>query len=453
MRPQRKAIYACSWHAISLTLVATTISPGVNAVPSFARQTGATCAMCHTTSFGPNLTPYGREFKLNGYVWGGGPADGKIPPVSGMVVGSFTNTQKGQIPQPGPSGRGFNANDNFSFDQASLFYGGRVWDKIGAFSQLTYDGVADRVALDNTDVRFANQVDFAGQDIVYGVSANNSPTVQDLWNTTPAWGFPYASSPVAGTPGAAAMIDGGLGAGQVGGATLYTMINRLLYIEGGAYTTFARNFQQGTGTWDSGQNKIDGGAPYWRVALQHDFGGHYVAIGHYGMRANVFPAGNRANGTDRYTDLAVDATYQYLANLDHIFELKSTYIRENQELFASHLAGDTAFSNNQLNTFKINAAYTFLQTYSLNFGYNRVTGARNTEIYNTDAGYAMSGRPDSEYYTAELDYVPFGKESGMMASLMNLRVGLQYIGYNKFNGTTQHASDNNTFMLNGWLAF
>src|ERR1700735_3347817 len=35
-------------------------------VPSFARQTGMTCAACHTVF--PELTPFGREFKLNGYV-------------------------------------------------------------------------------------------------------------------------------------------------------------------------------------------------------------------------------------------------------------------------------------------------------------------------------------------------------------------------------------------------
>ena len=39
-----------------------------NALPSFARQTGMSCVACHT-SF-PELTPFGREFKLNGYTLG-----------------------------------------------------------------------------------------------------------------------------------------------------------------------------------------------------------------------------------------------------------------------------------------------------------------------------------------------------------------------------------------------
>jgi len=36
---------------------------------------------------------------------------------------------------------------------------------------------------------------------------------------------------------------------------------------------------------------------------------------------------------------------------------------------------------------------------------------------------------------------------------MNLRTSLQYIGYSQANGTQAKAQDNNTFMVNGWLAF
>jgi hypothetical protein len=405
--------------------------------------------MCHTTSFGPNLTPFGRDFKLNGYTLG----ENKLPPVSGMVMGSFTNTQKGQNVPDLPPNNGFNGNNNFTFDQASLFYAGKIWENFGAFSQLTYDGVADRLALDNTDLRYADNFAWNAHDFVYGVSLNNLPTVQDLWNTTPTWGFPYNGSPLAPAPGAAALIDGGLGATQVGGATLYSMIDRTLYAEAGAYTTFAKNFQQAMGAWAPDQNQIDGGAPYWRVALQHDWDRHYLAIGHYGFRANVFPGGDKSAGSDRYTDLALDATYQFLGNLDHIFEVKTTYIRESQELYATRALGGTAFTANQLNTYKINAAYTFLQTYNLTFGYNRISGNRNMDIYNTDAGYSLNGRPDSNYFTVDVSYVPFGKSRSYLQPWLNLRVGLQYVAYTQFNGSSKHAEDNNTLLLNGWLAF
>ena len=37
------------------------------ALPSYARQTGQQCAACHNGF--PELTPYGRLFKLNGYTF------------------------------------------------------------------------------------------------------------------------------------------------------------------------------------------------------------------------------------------------------------------------------------------------------------------------------------------------------------------------------------------------
>jgi SagB-type dehydrogenase family enzyme len=40
-----------------------------NAVSSFSRQTGLPCSSCHTK--GPELTPLGRTFKLNGYTFSG----------------------------------------------------------------------------------------------------------------------------------------------------------------------------------------------------------------------------------------------------------------------------------------------------------------------------------------------------------------------------------------------
>src|SRR5208283_3830906 len=64
--------------------------------------------------------------------------------------------------------------------------------------------------------------------LVYGVSINNNPTVQDLWNSTPAWRFPYASSAVAPTPTASPLIDGVL-AQKVVGATAYAMWDDVVY--------------------------------------------------------------------------------------------------------------------------------------------------------------------------------------------------------------------------------
>lgn len=150
-----------------------------------------------------------------------------------------------------------------------------------------------------------------------------------------------------------------------------------------------------------------------------------------------------------YTDLAVDATYQFMGNPKHIFETKTTYIYEDQKLTASQLAGNVnSTGNTYLTTFKFNTAYTFDQTYGATFAYNRTTGSTDTILYQNN----VIPRPNSEYYTAELVYVPFSKSSSY-DYLLNFRTSLQYIAYTKFNGTTSQSSDNNTFMANGWLAF
>ncbi len=54
----------CLW-LLAFALLCAAATPS-RAVPSFARQTGMACAACHTVF--PELTPFGREFKLNGYV-------------------------------------------------------------------------------------------------------------------------------------------------------------------------------------------------------------------------------------------------------------------------------------------------------------------------------------------------------------------------------------------------
>jgi hypothetical protein len=47
-------------------VLALALSERALAVASYARQTGMACSACHTVF--PELAPFGREFKLNGYV-------------------------------------------------------------------------------------------------------------------------------------------------------------------------------------------------------------------------------------------------------------------------------------------------------------------------------------------------------------------------------------------------
>src|SRR5215472_10385540 len=119
----------------------------VQALPSYARQTGQQCAACHNGF--PELTPYGRQFKLNGYSWTGGTSN--LPPIAAMAIPTFTNVRKGV---DGGLMSGFGYNNDFAFT-GSLFYGGKIFDGLGTFAQVTYDNVPNRIHWDNIDLRYA----------------------------------------------------------------------------------------------------------------------------------------------------------------------------------------------------------------------------------------------------------------------------------------------------------
>ena len=58
--------------------------------------------------------------------------------------------------------------------------------------QVTYDSQADHFSWDNTDIRYANHGGkLFDKPITFGLTLNNNPSVEDLWNSTPAWGFPW----------------------------------------------------------------------------------------------------------------------------------------------------------------------------------------------------------------------------------------------------------------------
>src|SRR5437879_10207955 len=173
--------------------------------PTYARQTGLACSACHTHC--PELTPTGRAFKLNGYVFRRRESlEGKSPegqqslllnlvaPVSLMFQTSYTSIKKAL---PGTQ------NGTVLFpDQLSLFTGGEITPHVGGFLQVTFDPQTGQLGVDNADFRFATHVNLLSKRTTLGLSLNNNPTVQEVWNSTPAWGFQSGRSAVAPTPGA-----------------------------------------------------------------------------------------------------------------------------------------------------------------------------------------------------------------------------------------------------------
>ena len=411
-----------------------------NAVPSFAIQTGQPCAICHVGAFGPQLKPYGRDFKLRGYVASDG--QDKSLPLAATALTSFTRTA---VPQPGGAAPGFLPNDNFALDELAIYYGGRITPQVGAFIEATYDGVTRKTALGNVDIRHAREVELWGKDAIAGVTLNNSPTVQDLWSSTPAWGFPFSGSALARKPIASTLIDGGLGQ-RVVGTSAYVLWNDLLYMEAGGYQGLSADLLTATGAGPvAGSDRTRGAIPYWRLALMWEWEKHLVHVGTFGLAGNIIPGGNQTFGlVDRVTDVAFDASYQYISerkkSTSDMLSVNASYIRETGRMEASQaLTG--ALLHRSLDTMRFDISYSFAATITGSFQYFRTTGTTDVNYWSTP-----NGNPKSDGMIFELAYVPWGKPDSPIPGL-NAKLAVQYVDYLSFDGSRTNASRNNSLYL------
>jgi hypothetical protein len=431
--------------AAGLVLVLTCSLVGrTEAVPSFAQQTGQSCSACHVGAFGPQLKPYGRDFKLYGYTSSDG--QNHLPPITLAVQTSYTHTvgdQSSLVAQ------GLKSNDNFLLDeQLSAYYAGRLTKETGAFIQVTYAEATRTWQWDNADIRYAHPMQVFGKDTVLGVTVNNSPTVQDIWNSTPAWGFPYVSSTISSTPAAATLLDGTLGQ-QVLGAGGYCMWNDLLYVEGSVYRFINLSMQDRLGVGPGAGAVSDtfaGAIPYGRVAIEHGTDNHYFELGAITLQADRYPGDNMSAGTtDRFVDRAVDANYQFLGSTNHFVSAHAIYIHEDENLRADQILAGT-LANDTLRTFRADVSYSFRDTWTPSIQVFQTTGSTDAALWGTP-----NGSPDSRGYVAEIAYVPWGKIKSL-PQWMNLRLAAQYVSYSEFDGSTRQASLNNTLYLSLWVA-
>ena len=379
------------------------------AVPSFARQTGMACAACHTVF--PELNSFGRTFKLNGYTLTGitqveaksssaasGLQFNQIPPLSAMlqVAGTYSKSQtpSSQITLP---------------DQLSFFFAGEISPNMGSFIQITMEQ-GTGFSMDNTDIRYANH---AGA-VTYGVTLNNNPTVQDLWNSTPAWGFPFTHGAGVTSP----LVADGLGQ-NVAGLGAYADWGNGIYTELSLYRE--TNEFDALGGYGS-PVRLNGAAPYMRLAWNKTFGnGDYLMVGAYGMQTDLIDSATYTGPVDKYNDAAVDLQYEHpLANND-MLSVHASYTNEKQTLDLSGGGSPT------LKSTRVDAIY--------HWGYHATA----------TLGYATNSSDNSAYedtaYTAQLSYLPW----------QNTKFSGQYVSYTKVAGVTDNASDNNTLLLQAWL--
>ena len=447
--------------AIALLIGATTC----HALPSFARQLNMQCIACHTEF--PILNDMGRQFKLSGYTMSADSTD--LPPIAFMLQPSFTNTQVGQA---GGAAPGYADNNNFAVTQFSIFYAGRLFgpyaskfcspdvasflNKFGIFSQTTYDGVGKAWNWDNTELRYADTGAIGGHSLQYGAYMNNNPTLQDPWNSIPAWGFPFSGSGLAPTPAAGTLIDGGL-AQQVAGLGTYVMIDSSFYLDVGAYRNVGSKYLRALGVDPTGETEITGAAPYWRAAYTKPINDTTSGeIGIFGLAADTYPGQDSSAGKDRIVDVGIDSQVQKSAGVNDITAMV-TAIHEHDTWAASQALGNTSNGSDSLTEFKGTIDYLWDKTYGCAAQYFVTNGSSDSLAYAT----SQTGAPNSNGFILSANFLPLNKRGGpSFWPRSNIKISLQYIIYNRFDGSVSNidgagrtASANNTLYLETWIVF
>ena len=402
---------------LSVTLCALLLTfalPGAAyAVPSYARQTGLACEACHTVF--PQLTPFGRVFKASGYTLSNTSKVQDVdslkhylmslsdtPPVSVMAVASTSSTAKASDSQSSKTSTDFP-------QQFSVFYAGEISDNVGAFAQVTYDDQSGTVGIDNTDIRFADVATFNGHSVIYGISLNNNPTLQDLWNSTPAWGQPFLTSPVMAGPAAATRIEGAM-AQAVAGLSAYVYVDQSIYGEVGAY----RSALQGASVSQNGNltnNVISGVAPYWRFAYEADWDQNSWEVGTFGLDAalqnptspalGAINASLQSGPTDRFLDVGLDTQYQFIDD-DNQITVVGRAIHEGQRLDASFPMGLSNNPSDYIDSADLVGSYFWRRKIGATIGLFNVNGSNDPTYFGS-----QNGRPDSSWGNVEVDYLPW----------------------------------------------
>jgi hypothetical protein len=441
---------------IAIALNALLLCAPAQAIPIFARQVQQPCAACHVGGQYPELTPYGRYFKLTGYTQGDNNAKGK----EGLGLPIAMSIQAGQNTMANnrdSNGDPIDArNDQFSPDQVSLYVGGRISENVGLFTQLTnaYDkgNQSDgTLGMDNVDLRYADHLVDKNRDIIWGLSLNNNPTVTDVFNTIPAWVYPYqASASGTGTePPVKTALEGQFGGGTAVGTNAYVYIDKKYYAEVGSYwagdgPSAILTYVDGQGT-TNGTTPLIGANPYYRFAYTTEWGASNLMLGVFGMNANI---GDGTGQSTMYADRGVDAQYQYISS-PHVVSAQLRYISENISDTTNTYAGPA-----NLNSYYAKAMYVYRAKYGAGLAYWREEGSNDPHYTGGLDGGAnflgVSGSPNTSMWIPSVFWQP----------LQNVRVTLyktifdEYLGNtSNYDGLGRSASNNNTTYLYLWMAF
>jgi hypothetical protein len=434
------------------------------AVPSYARQTAMPCEACHAGGFYPELNNFGRMFKLNGYIWSAHEEQSyePFPPVAAAQEWSYTYTQKSQPGITRRSGRlptvgsATDGNNNFSYpQQANFFLAGRYYGRFGGYIMGTYSGVDNKWVTDNTDLRLTDVLTFGeNHTLLYGATFNNGPTVQDAWNTLPAWSQ-LVGSEVAPGPAASTSIENLLS--QVAGVGAYAFWDNFLYAEVTPYIAGNTGALSFVTAGNPKEAIIDDVAPYWRLVLYKNKGSHSLSLGGVGLYDKIFQAGSHGP-SNTFLDLGSDVQYQWNSK-PHFVSFRSAFIWENQDLSAAKAANAASNGHDDLHRVQLWASYYRYDLAGITLSFFDIGGRRDAGLYAPDpVDGSRTGRPDTTGGFVQLNFMPFSQwYRQFWPALPMTQFALQYTFYSRFNGDRHNydgagrsASDNNTLYLLLW---
>jgi hypothetical protein len=201
-----------------------------------------------------------------------------------------------------------------------------------------------------------------------------------------------------------------------------------------------------------GQVPVDGGdrtttlMPYGRLALFRDWESHHAELGTFALSGDTVPGRNQTFGvTSHATDLAFDATYQYITDPTKVasdrLSAHALYIHETSTLGALPAALAAAQFGHWLDSMRVDVSYSFAATVTPSIQYFRTTGTTDLKYWGT-----ANGSPNADGMIFEVAYVPWGKPDSPFPNV-NVRLTAQYVSYFSFNGTTVNAHTNNNFFF------
>ena len=415
--------------------------PVADALPAFARQTGQNCVACHAGGQFPELTAYGRLFKLTGYTIGT-----RNIPLSAMGVASFAKSSNPD------SDVQFAKDATALFQTGSVFLAGKITENAGIFAQATYNNYDSqnpdsgrwqgKWASDNFDLRYADRFIDPSRDFIVGLNLNNNPSIADPWNTAPAW-IQYVPTQFGVTGPDAGPIITQLGT-QVAGVGAYAFWNQTVYAEVAGYQTANGIWSfLSQGTAHAVQIKLRGVNPYLRLAFSHDWGPHSAMLGMLAMNVEIYPDNLNPSGpTTHYRDRGVDAQYQYLLD-PHSVTAQMSLIRE--RIDNGDVTGIASNASNTLKQIRLRGSYVYRAKYGASLSYLSTTGTSDASLY---PDVAMN--PDTRGWIPEVFWTP----------VQNMRIGAQYFTFNRFHGATsnydgagRNPGDNDTLFIYVWGAY